>query len=88
VGFVLSRRFWDVPGVRQFRVVQESLSETRVQVVAGDTFADSSGGRIAEMVREVLGAEVRVTVEIVDAIPQKAGGKTSYIQSRIAEEYL
>jgi phenylacetate-CoA ligase len=88
VGFALSRRFWDVPGVRQFRVVQESLAMTRVLVVAGEGFGDESRRRIETLVREVLGATVAVTVEPVPAIPPEASGKTGYIQSRIAGEYL
>ncbi len=88
VGFALSRRFWDVPGVRQFRVVQESLAATRVLVVAGEGFGDESQRRIETLVRDVLGATVAVTVETTSSIPAEASGKTGYIQSRIAGEYL
>ena len=88
VGFALSRRFWDVPGVRQFRVVQESLAATRVLVVAGQGFGEESRRRIVETIREVLGPGVTVDVEQVEAIPPEANGKTGYIQSRIAGEYL
>jgi phenylacetate-coenzyme A ligase PaaK-like adenylate-forming protein len=88
VGFALSRRFWDVPGVRQFRVVQESLEQTRVIVVPGDGFDDGSREAIAEIVRDVLGSSVQVEVETSGAIPASPSGKTATFQSRIAAEYL
>jgi phenylacetate-CoA ligase len=88
VGFALSRRFWDVPGVRQFRVVQQSLAATRVLVVAGDGFGDDSRRCIEAMIREVLGPAVAVTIERVQLIPPDPSGKTGYIQSRIAGKYL
>ena len=88
VGFALSRRFWDVPGVRQFRVVQESLSQTRVIVVPGDGFDDTARGAVAEIIRDVLGPSVQVAVETSAAIPSASSGKTATFQSRIATEYL
>lgn len=74
----------DMPEVEEFRIIQESLTETRVEVVA------TKGAPHNEMEREVqeqfqqrLGKEVAVLVSFVSSIPREKSGKYRYVVSRI-----
>jgi hypothetical protein len=88
VAFAVSRRFWDVRGVLQFRVVQESLSATRVLVVTNELFDADSRLQVEAIIRDVLGAAIAVSVERVADIAADPSGKTGYIQSRIAQDFM
>jgi phenylacetate-CoA ligase len=71
----------DLQGVRFFKVVQESRARTCVQLVIDGTFAPDSIARIIMGFKQRLGADVQVTVELVDNIPAEKSGKLRYIIS-------
>jgi phenylacetate-CoA ligase len=71
----------DLQGVRFFKVVQESRARTCVQLVIDGTFAPDSIARIIMGFKQRLGADVQVTVELVDNIPAEKSGKFRYIIS-------
>jgi phenylacetate-CoA ligase len=73
----------DLEGIRQFRIVQESLGETRVEIVAGEGFGQNTSRAIEQGLRRRLGASVRVIVERVPRIATEASGKFRYVQSRV-----
>lgn len=73
----------DVPGVRSFKILQESLDETRVFLVTENGFAPEREAAIRTRIEERLGEGVRVLVERVDRIPTTASGKHRYVESRV-----
>jgi phenylacetate-CoA ligase len=74
----------DLPGVAAFKIVQESLELTRVQVVVGPGLAADTRERIAAGVGARLGIGVRVEVELVPEIPPEKSGKFRYVVSKVA----
>lgn len=74
----------DLPGVGAFKVIQESLSHTRVLVVAASGLPSDATARIVAGFRRRLGAEVTVTVDFVASIPAEKSGKFRYIVSHVA----
>lgn len=73
----------DLPGVKQFKIVQESLLQTRILLVTDNTF---DGDRRAEIVRKAqarLGREVNVLVEQVNEIAPEKSGKYRYVVSKV-----
>ena len=74
----------DLPGIQGFRIEQESLGLTRVQVVPGAEFGDAQRAEIVEAFRRRLGAEVNIVVEPVAAIEPERSGKYRYVVSRVA----
>jgi phenylacetate-coenzyme A ligase PaaK-like adenylate-forming protein len=70
-------------GISQFKVVQESLEVTRVQVVPGPGFRDSVLGEIERKFKECLGQSVQVPIEQTDAIAPEKSGKYRYIISHV-----
>ena len=77
-----------IPGADQVQVVQESVTRLVVRLVAGPGFTDAGRRRVAELVAETFGPTVKCELQLVDAIPQEAGGKYRFCVSRPAEEYL
>ena len=76
----------DIPGVSNFKVIQESLDHTRFLLV---TESGLDPGRIAgirQAARARLGESVRVDVEQVAEIPPEVSGKFRYVVSRVAHD--
>lgn len=73
----------DLPGVQGFKIVQESLALTRVQVVPGAGFGPAQEVSIVAGFKRRLGDGVQVQVERVEAIAPEKSGKYRYVISRV-----
>lgn len=73
----------DLPGVKAFKVVQESRDLTRVLLVTDGHFEADATDRIVHGFRQRLGADVSVNVEQVSSIPAEKSGKFRYIISHV-----
>lgn len=73
----------DLSGVESFKVVQESLTHTRVLLVPGPGFDPACKTQIVAGFQRRLGNEVQVDVECVDTIPPEKSGKFRYIVSHV-----
>jgi phenylacetate-CoA ligase len=88
-GISLTENFANlVPGTAQMQIVQESITQLRIRLVADDAFGDASRRKIAELVRETFGDSVSHDVELVDAIPQEPSGKYRFCISKVARERM
>jgi phenylacetate-CoA ligase len=74
----------DLRGIEAFKITQESLQRTVVQLVAGPEFDRGSVGAVTAAFRRRLGESVEVPVEFVDRIPAEKSGKFRYVVSRVA----
>ncbi|MCS6944252.1 MAG: AMP-binding protein [Sutterellaceae bacterium] len=74
----------DLPGIDRFKIEQESLQRTRVLLVPGPEYAVDTAERIRQGLRERLGPNVAVDVEVVADIPVEPSGKYRYVTSRVA----
>jgi len=75
----------DLPGVRKFKIVQESLNDIRVQVVQEQGFTEETKSKIVAGIGARMGSGVSVTVEPVSDIAPGRSGKYRYVESRIAQ---
>lgn len=73
----------DLPGVKRFKIVQESLDLTRVLVESGTGFTSQTEETIVAGVKRRLGASVLVMVEQVQEFPKESSGKFRYVVSRV-----
>ncbi len=73
----------DLPGVAQFKIVQESLDLTRVLLVTNDSLTAESSATIEQGFKARLGTNVRIVVEQVGEIPPEKSGKFRYVVSRV-----
>ncbi|ATE60932.1 phenylacetate--CoA ligase family protein [Thauera sinica] len=74
----------DLPQVAGFKIIQESLDRTRVQVVPAAGFDAGTTQRIQHGLAARLGEGVGIEVETVSAIPPEKSGKHRYVVSRVA----
>ncbi len=73
----------DLPGLRQFKIIQESRLETRVLLVTDPGFDTALLDEIPRKIRSRLGDAVQVEVEQVADIPPERSGKFRYVVSRV-----
>lgn len=73
----------DLPGVEAFKIVQESLTRTLVQLVPNAQFLESSVDTICKEFQSRLGAGVNVVVEKVTEIAPEQSGKYRYVVSHV-----
>ena len=73
----------DLPAVGAFKIIQESLSRMRVQVVAASGYGIGDEKKIREGLQARLGTEVEIQIEIVAEIPPEKSGKHRYVVSQV-----
>jgi phenylacetate-CoA ligase len=74
----------ELPQVRAFKIVQESLALTRLQLVLDGPLEAGLRDHIVRGFHARLGARVAVAVEQVDTIAPEASGKFRYVVSKVA----
>ena len=73
----------DIPCIENFKITQESLQSTRVELVTTVGFASEDIARIDRGIRERLGQEVNVTIDQVAHIDRESSGKYRYVVSKV-----
>jgi phenylacetate-CoA ligase len=73
----------DLPGVRQFKIEQESLDLTRIFLVTDAAFSADCLPGIERGAKARLGEDVTVDIRLVDEIPPEKSGKYRYVVSRV-----
>jgi phenylacetate-CoA ligase len=82
-GLALIYTLRDLPGVQKFRIVQQSLDLTEVQVVGDESFREEQEARIVDDFKARLGKDVKVAVQRVPDILPEASGKFRYVTSKL-----
>lgn len=77
----------DIPGVRQFKVIQETLDRTRILLATDPGFRDQDVEFVRRGIGARLGTGVRVEIERVAEIPREASGKYRYVVSHVAADH-
>ena len=73
----------DMPAVRAFKIIQESLNLTRVQVVANPSFGITDEKTIREGLLARLGSNVEIDIQLLAEIPPEKSGKHRYVVSQV-----
>lgn len=73
----------DLPGIRQFKIVQHSLTATEVLIVPETGFGAAQRDSIAAGFRQRLGAAVNIEIREVTEIPPEKSGKFRYVVSHV-----
>ncbi|MBM4136447.1 MAG: phenylacetate--CoA ligase family protein, partial [Nitrospira sp.] len=77
----------DIPGVEEFKIIQEALDSIRVILrVHENLFPQNGTKRIIEGIKKRMGKVVNVQVEKVPEIERDASGKYRYVVSKVAEK--
>jgi phenylacetate-coenzyme A ligase PaaK-like adenylate-forming protein len=76
-----------IPGVAEFKIVQEAVDQIRVLLKIDETlFPEEGKSQIVEGLRKRMGQMVNIHIEKVDEIEKDASGKYRYVVSKIAEK--
>lgn len=73
----------DLPGVRQFKIVQENQDSIRILLATDNNFDEANIGSIQEGIQQRLGAGVNVHIERVIEVPKEKSGKYRYVVSHV-----
>jgi phenylacetate-CoA ligase len=74
----------DLPGVRQFKIVQENLELTRILLSVDSQFDIADIDKIKSGIKQRLGSGVEVVIELLDEVPKEKSGKFRYVVSHVA----
>ena len=75
----------DLPTVNAFKIIQESLTLTRVQVVATSGYSLNDEKTIREGLQNRLGKKVDIQIEKFKEIPPEKSGKHRYVVSNVGK---
>lgn len=73
----------DLAGVKQFKIVQESLDRTDIMLVTDDRFDRANLAAIERGAKARLGQGVSVNVQLVGDIAPEKSGKFRYVVSKV-----
>ncbi len=74
----------DLPQIRTFKIVQESIDLTRVSVVSDNCLTQPLINQIRNGFKERLGQNVEIVIEEVTGIVPEKSGKFRYVISKVA----
>lgn len=75
----------DLPAVGEFKIIQESISRTRVQLVATAEYGIADENKIREGLQARLGLDVDIQIEKLTEIPLEKSGKHRYVISHVKQ---
>ncbi len=73
----------DIPQIRNFKIIQESLELTRIWVVTDEGLSPEATAKIELGFKARLGQTVNVVIEEVPEIPAEKSGKFRYVISKV-----
>ncbi len=72
-----------IPGISQFRFVQEERESFSVHLVSGEHFCPATVEEVERRLTEILGRRIRLNIELVEEIPLDPSGKRRAIISKL-----
>jgi phenylacetate-CoA ligase len=72
-----------VEGVAEFKVVQHTVRDVEVLVIADAKWTATCHGQVAAGLAARLGSDVRISIRLVEAIPAEASGKRRHVVSHV-----
>lgn len=72
-----------IPGIGQLKAIQEKKDLIRILFVINSEFSQNTISQIEHDVKEIMGPEINVKIEIVDEIPKDKSGKVRSATSNV-----
>jgi len=73
----------DLEGVEAFKIIQDSLDKTTVQIVKGASYQLAAEEKIVTEFKKRLGSTVTISIEYTDYIAKERSGKFRYVISHV-----
>jgi len=72
-----------IPGITQYKLVQERKGELKVQLAKGKEFSPETVNQVMQGLKKVLGDEMDIEIKVVEQIPPDPPGKIHSIISKV-----
>ena len=72
-----------IEGIGQYKLVQENIDIFDVQIIKGQNFKEATIKEVENVLREILGGDNQININIVDEIPREKSGKIRPITSKV-----
>ena len=82
-GGYFTQQFYNVIGLEQFQLIQETFKHCVLKVVINTQWTEAARRYMVRKIQEVLGADVIVTVKFVKNIPFPVSGKREFTVSKV-----
>ena len=82
-GGYFTQQFYNVIGVNQFQLIQESLKHCVLKLIINPQWSEKTRRYMVQKIQDALGGDVIVTVEFVEEIPMSASGKREFTISKV-----
>lgn len=73
----------DLSEIRQFKIIQHSLTEVEVQLVCIESLPDALANQIVSQFKQRLGTDCNITLQQLDTIASLPNGKHRYVESKL-----
>jgi len=73
----------ETPGIAAFRILQETKTKLRVQIVKDENFSNKTPLEIRKGIQRILGEDVEVEINEVEEMPKDKSGKLRAITSKV-----
>jgi len=84
-GEYFTHLFYELPQVKQFRLVQESLDQVNLTVVENIRQLNTDYlNEVVKKTKAMLGEDVKINLSVVDSIPTTKTGKLLFTQSKVS----
>lgn len=83
-GGYFTQQFYDLGGVTQFQLIQETLKQCVLKLVINQQWTEDTSNYLIQKIQDALGSDVSVSVEIVDEIILPKSGKREFTISKVA----
>ena len=78
-----TQQFYNVVGLEQFQLIQETLRHCVLKVVVNTQWTEAARRYMVQKIQEALGADVIVTIKFVKEIPLSTSGKREFTISKV-----
>lgn len=84
-GGYFTQQFYDIVGVSQFQLIQETLEKCVMKLVINEQWTEETCNHIQQKIKDALGSDVSISVEYVDEIALPKSGKREFTISKVTE---
>ncbi|MCJ7508774.1 MAG: phenylacetate--CoA ligase family protein [candidate division Zixibacteria bacterium] len=77
-----------IPGIKQAQLIQEEKSKVIFKIVKDHKFNQETVLQIEKKAIELLGNQIKVTLDFVDEIPKEASGKYRFCISKVRPDFV
>jgi len=78
----------DIPGIDEFRVIQEDVSRLVIEIVPAASFGSDGERAVLDGVGALMGPGITIELVKTDRIVRPESGKYRYVVSKVADQYL